>query len=341
MPAKNAARWLVVALLFVASAGQAQERLHRRVLDAFKPVISESARSTARIYGDGRQVALGAVVRSDGYVVTKATELKGKLEVLTHDAQSKLPAEIVAKDVTTDLALLKIDAKNLPVIAWASDAPAIGSWLATPSLDSLPVAVGVVSVTARKIPNGAALGIRLDDSNEVARILFVNEGSAAERAGLQIGDIIRQVDTKKVKGQQSLRETIGSYQKGDKVELVIDRDGKQQTVEAVLGSMSQLIMGERAGFQNGLGGKLSERREGFPLALQHDTVLAPQQCGGPLVDLDGKAVGLNIARAGRVESYALPAALARETIDKLLSKVVPAADSKLVDKKVEGEKKIQ
>ena len=33
---------------------------------------------------------------------------------------------------------------------------------------------------------------------------------------------------------------------------------------------------------------------------------------------DGKVVGLNIARAGRVESYALPSSLVRETVDKLL-----------------------
>jgi serine protease Do len=30
-------------------------------------------------------------------------------------------------------------------------------------------------------------------------------------------------------------------------------------------------------------------------------------CGGAVVDLSGKAVGVNIARAGRVETYAVPA----------------------------------
>ena len=30
-------------------------------------------------------------------------------------------------------------------------------------------------------------------------------------------------------------------------------------------------------------------------------------CGGPLVDLSGKVIGINIARAGRTETYALPA----------------------------------
>jgi S1-C subfamily serine protease len=36
-----------------------------------------------------------------------------------------------------------------------------------------------------------------------------------------------------------------------------------------------------------------------------------------LVNLDGKAVGINIARAGRVASYALPASLAERIIEGL------------------------
>ena len=36
-------------------------------------------------------------------------------------------------------------------------------------------------------------------------------------------------------------------------------------------------------------------------------MLQPWLCGGPLVNLDGEAIGLNIARAGRVTTYALPA----------------------------------
>jgi len=66
-----------------------------------------------------------------------------------------------------------------------------------------------------------------------------------------------------------------------------------------------------------LGGQLSTRRAGFPIVLQHDTVLAPDQCGGPIVDLDGNVVGINIARAGRVNSYAVPA----EVVQKLIAKM--------------------
>ena len=57
---------------------------------------------------------------------------------------------------------------------------------------------------------------------------------------------------------------------------------------------------------NALGSELSRKRTGFPVILQHDTIIKPKDCGGPLVDLDGKTVGINIARAGRTESYAIP-----------------------------------
>ena len=48
-------------------------------------------------------------------------------------------------------------------------------------------------------------------------------------------------------------------------------------------------------------------------------------CGGPLVNLDGKAVGLNIARADRVATYALPARLVKQSLDSLKSKYKLAA----------------
>jgi serine protease Do len=78
---------------------------------------------------------------------------------------------------------------------------------------------------------------------------------------------------------------------------------------------------------------LSERRGGFSLAIQHDSVLKPADCGGPIVDLDGKAVGLNIARAGRVESYALPAAVVRASVAKLLE--IPLTAAPAAEKSVE------
>ena len=42
------------------------------------------------------------------------------------------------------------------------------------------------------------------------------------------------------------------------------------------------------------------------------------QCGGPLVDLDGRAVGLNIARADRTATYAIPAGKLKSLLGEML-----------------------
>ncbi len=47
--------------------------------------------------------------------------------------------------------------------------------------------------------------------------------------------------------------------------------------------------------------------------------MEPSECGGPVVDLDGKAVGINIARGGRVKSYAVPVNKLRPLLGDLRS----------------------
>ena len=56
------------------------------------------------------------------------------------------------------------------------------------------------------------------------------------------------------------------------------------------------------------GGIPSARISGFPSVIQHDSPLLPEQRGGPLVDLEGRAIGVNIARFGvlRVSRYPRP-----------------------------------
>jgi S1-C subfamily serine protease len=76
-----------------------------------------------------------------------------------------------------------------------------------------------------------------------------------------------------------------------------------------------------------LSGSTSKRAEGFEQAIEHDTVLQPWLCGGPLVNLDGKAIGLNIARASRVTTYALPARLVRRTFEQLKTKMAQSQDN--------------
>jgi S1-C subfamily serine protease len=97
---------------------------------------------------------------------------------------------------------------------------------------------------------------------------------------------------------------------------------------ACLGSLSHGPLGMKEVFKRGvpdwfrpqmirLGAVPTRRLTGFSRVIQHDSPLYPEQCGGPLFNLNGEAVGVNIARFGRVESFAIPADIAQTVIAKM------------------------
>jgi serine protease Do len=47
--------------------------------------------------------------------------------------------------------------------------------------------------------------------------------------------------------------------------------------------------------------------------------LRPEDCGGPIVNLDGEVVGFNVARSGRTETYAIASA----SLAKLIAELMP------------------
>ncbi|MFO0906059.1 MAG: PDZ domain-containing protein [Pirellulales bacterium] len=300
------------------------QRDHSNVRTAFAEVVSETRLATARILVDDLQVALGAIVDADGYVLTKASELHGDVQCALADGR-QFPAEIVGVQEEFDLALLHVDAHELPVVRWTTSQPPVGGWLATPNQDKIPAAIGIVSNEPRAIPSPIGyLGVGLDDRRPL--VTHVYPGMAAERGGVEVGDMVLQINGRDVDSREQLQREIRRRQPGQRVGLVVRRGDIQREVEVILGDAPTAAANERIEFQNRLGGQLSLRRAGFPSALQHDTVLRPNECGGPLVDLEGRTVALNIARAGRVASYAVPAAAILPLLDELKSgKLSPRA----------------
>ncbi len=74
-----------------------------------------------------------------------------------------------------------------------------------------------------------------DDATDGAKISTVNDGSAAEKAGLKEDDVITKVDDKVIEGPESLSNAIRKYKPEDKVTVTFKRDGKEQKVTATLG----------------------------------------------------------------------------------------------------------
>jgi serine protease Do len=314
---------LVAALILIlAPAADAQWhhfKNHPRVRRAFRTTVDQTRPSTVRVLADGSHIALGAIVDKAGLVVTKASELRKPIACQLQD-NKKYAAKIVAQDSDYDLALLRLEGdlpKELTPVRWREgDAPAIGSWLSTVDLAEDPAVIGVVSVAPREIEHQRGfLGVGLDETGNGPKINEVMVGSAAEAAGLKIGDVVTHVNGARVRRRMDMIRIVGKLRPGDTVRLRYSRDDEPADVSAKLGTPD--IGGERASRfsrMNALGGKLSERRADFPSALQHDSVLKPNQCGGPLVDIDGTVAGINIARAGRTNSYAIPAAKVVELI---------------------------
>jgi Do/DeqQ family serine protease len=88
-----------------------------------------------------------------------------------------------------------------------------------------------VSISDFSADTAEAYGI---DAREGALVQEVVAGSSAEKAGIEVGDVIVAVDGEPISSAADLRTTIGIKRSGDKVKLDILRDGKRRTVVAAL-----------------------------------------------------------------------------------------------------------
>ena len=64
----------------------------------------------------------------------------------------------------------------------------------------------------------------------------MTSGGAADKAGLQAGDVVTAVDGKAIASGDALVAAVRSHRPGDEVKITLTRDGKTQTVTATLGS---------------------------------------------------------------------------------------------------------
>ena len=98
----------------------------------------------------------GFILSSDGYIMTNHHVVNGadKIMILTND-QSTYEAELIGSDKRSDLALLKIDSRNLPTVRIASDDNVkLGEWvlaIGSPFGFNQTVTAGIVSGKQRKL----------------------------------------------------------------------------------------------------------------------------------------------------------------------------------------------
>jgi S1-C subfamily serine protease len=178
------------------------------------------------------------------------------------------------------------------------------------------------------------------DGNGV-RILSVVANSPADDSDLWINDVILKIDGTEIKDIGSLRGSLQQYDIGDRITLAVKRGDKDKKIRLTLAKRDEVSPeNARSKQQNSMGSILSRRRKDFPDSFQHDSMLNSKTCGGPIVDLSGKVVGINIARAGRVSSLALTVATVQPVIAKLKTgEFAPALVNKAKIEEIDAELK--
>lgn len=292
-----------------------------KLISVFKSLTGSTVESTVKVQAGSRQIAVGTIIDSEGLVLTKASEMRGDLKCRLSNGEL-IPASVYGIDIENDLALLKIDADGLAAARLNPvPPPTRGMWLVSPTDQSGSLIVGVVGADERTIPPSRAfIGIRMQDEDDDGgvRITEVLEGTPAKQARLREDDIIIKLDEFRTDNSVALMEAIGRYTPGSQVELTVQREDKELVLKLVLAdAKSTSPMNRRSRTQNSMGSRLSRRGTNFPNAFQHDMALNAKECGGPVVNLDGDIVGINIARAGRVASLAIPIDSVLEVIEKL------------------------
>ncbi len=125
------------------------------------------------------------------------------------------------------------------VTAKYSDTAVEGLGFAIPSNDALRIAEDLVNVGY--VTGKAYLGIWTDENYNAMAAQFYNmplgayvaevsPGSAAERAGLQKGDIITALDDQTVESSTDLRNALRQYHAGDSAQLSFYRSGETRSV---------------------------------------------------------------------------------------------------------------
>ena len=317
----------------------------------------------------------GFIIDPSGIILTNAHVVRDAKEVMVKlTDRREFVAKVLGSDPKTDVAVLKIDAKNLPVVAIGNPKELrAGEWvlaIGSPFGFENTVTAGIVSAKGRSLPNDSAvpfiqtdvpvnpgnsggplingrgevvginsqiysrtggyeglsfaipidlatniekqivehgevkhalLGITIQDVNQTladsfklpkpegALVASVQKGSAAQKAGLEPGDVIQAVDGNPIVSSAELPEAIALKQPGEKINLAIWRNQKSETLSATLASMKDQGTQTASAADESGEGKLGLSLR--PLAPEErEQAGLPAQVGGLLVaDASGPA----------------------------------------------------
>ncbi len=257
-----------------------------------RPITQRIVPSVASIEKRKRRVALGVVISPDGQILTKLSSLQDEIEVEVNGKRYD-DVKVLGIHKKSDLVLLKIDAQDLQPVEFFKSPPALGSWLVSPTLDDIDARLGICSAEVAKGDPRGFLGVNLkmaatENNASKVEISGVVKNSPADIGGLRVNDAIIAVAEKPVETIAKLQLAMSKFAIGEVIEISMIRDGNKISKFVELAERSS-ITGSRAASGN------RKVRSQFPVAFGHDAKLSRQpDCGGPVVNLSGQVLGINV-----------------------------------------------
>ena len=291
----------------------------RQVTKHFDEVVAPTSASTVRVIAKGKRAAMGVVV-ADGFVVTKLSEIDGATGV-TLSGDKSFRAAIAAKDGASDLALLRVSGLKAAPVQWGPPPEAeIGHLVATVWPEADRARIGIVGAIEREIEkSGGVMGVGLgNDGRRIGGVTIsqVFPKSGASEAGLKTGDIITEVNGLKTTDREALIKLVTGFDAGEEIDVTVRRGDETIKATVMLGHRSQVF--DLFNRNQRMSGKTSKRKAGYERVIQHDIALDPRDIGGPVVNIDGKLIGINISRVDRVTTFALPVDVVKASVERML-----------------------
>lgn len=303
---------------------QPKEKKFETKLDAFREITEQYRHSVVRFWRGKRMICSGLILTQDGIIVTKSSELRtSNFEIELPDGEL-VSGKVLKRVKDNDLLFVKVDRQfesTIQINKWSDkeiiNTLPLGSIVVAVGFGGEPTAIGVKSVELRNLAQSgyAVLGVQLGNQQNDLTIKSLSPDSAAQKAGLLPGDKITKIGGEEIETLDQLREKLRSLKPNSRLPVEFEREGRAAASLVKLGSSN--ARNDKAAQNYPQGGRLSRKRVQFTEALQSDTPFDPKHAGGPLLDIQGRMLGLNIARAGRIKSYTLPAHTISKELDTL------------------------
>lgn len=264
---------------------------------------------------DTTSVTIGGTLIANSDLIVSKNSMIGTAPTAKFDGEP-VELEVLQRDTDNDLVLLRSPSKHADGVSLNPDpdvATKAGVFIIAPDAKG-PGQVSIVSAKSfrsQKQMSRGFLGVvpATFRKREGAVLNEVRLDGAAKKAGLKVGDVVTQMNDTVINTDSDMRAFLTKLDPRVTIIAKILREGEEIEKAITLGAFPS-SSNHAADRMNKSG-----RRDGFSTVILHDANLQPEKCGGPVFDLSGNFIGMNIARNSRVRSYALPITVIKEFVE--------------------------